>query len=1540
MKVNRFEDIRVLIWLQDQLLWLSLDKPDYDILPNYVSYRFDTRSVFNFRDRINYFPIVPTNVNVTLKTTGPNSASLTFLITRDKLYFRQHTKLTEERFMGNIFSEDDRKKYETLAAWKDDASKKGFCKIYTLPVELYDALNTDYFEEFYKVLEEVYGSSNRGWKFPETMIPASYETVDKDAQGTLSYSFSRAYKRLSWPLSVFQPMYPIWIDVRDETGQWRALFTGYIDGVNESISAGNRRQITIECYSSLKLLDVIPAFPNIMEGLFWNGIIDSRYGNTEKGEFLKLYFKKITVQNDPTFWPNYWQDKKPIELIRYINEVANFRLGIMSESEIKSIKTSKEGLSWSSEDSEKFHKLFVEHGFHKFSFFGYFDPESKNYKIESYKGRDNVREGFDHILLRQVADDESRNASYSSYEVLESLGQIYVAPELVEEDLPDAQDLIQIFQRVIGYSVAYFHPQRQNLSVVLKKISNTLKLDVYNTPQGDLIVEFPRINYKPRLVPVRDLTSKKSTLDIRNWFVTNTGKTVSTERISDFYSEYQDHDGRYIFTEQNVITLSTHKSGSQVKAEYQVKGAPDIVSLNELITTSLYSGFGFARPELILRFGLQEAGSDTYYFATIGSGAEDLEKIQKFANDLAETFLQQYNAKGIISSARLVNRTDLLPGRTFLDTQREMLYYISQVSYSVTPGQNINTTVNGTFGHPFDMHITEVPEIFVKYRDLKLPKITFVSSTQLSDDKLLWSLASFGCYRSIKGSYGRKTDLANASVAWLEQIYAKLLARFQSKLSLKSNQFEGMFQAGNLIYILSNNAPSSDRPELKDAFDFSKAKDYNDVVYLSWRLALHLIYIRFLFWVVVQKIALLGALTIFFVSKKKKSLEDAFDMAAKLTFFHLVKDEGEGENDTSKPDSKVNLLSSLPGDPKSGGGQRITILDGSVGPEDPKAGGISIVKVYESMLKKLDKFHEVFFGTSDDDITLEIDFDNPQLKQKLEKKTERWYDLGAAGRKPICSQDIEGWFNVRLGVWSLWREQQGKTKSRHPLSRAADIDVLRVEFTTPVKMLAFLIGLDLLMLSKPIFYFTEEGPIGAWTLPPVYSGKKRDSSGLLIEVPEKIKNAWFSWYSSALGSDEPWTNYVGVKGEYELHFGEAYYRSWIRWNREVVKSRRNGYKIRLLGLQLLIGYFLKSDDDGTKKTLSEGGFSSTDTFGRVITCPSGSGDALGIILENAWEEQGNIFKDLDVWESNKQLARNWLTALINEEYIGKRSIGTGDGSDIRCIIHSDQDTRKLRIDFNIRNAGSRLIAHGSFLFSIVAAAYRWAWKYHYLVAADKGYRFVEYDGTYRFSDGMAYQTYPQPPVLLSKIVFYDEDGRELYYCPGLSDWFEMAPIYLPFSAIQRYVSGDPNKPAAAASPVSVYKRMTSVFDSSEVKQEFGEIVHDLEVNFDNFAKKTGILAASSRYETFLGGLEWRNWIRLTFPWGTDNRYSSFPFLKAHMNHFHMDVGYPAPNIYLYWVFAFEMFEREANDFERSLFSKMGIKESFLKRLLEQSKSGE
>ncbi len=111
MRVNRLEDVRILVWMKDKLVWLSREEPDWNLFPAQVAYRFDTKNPFFLIPNIVWLPIVPVSVNVSLKTTGSNNASITFASTRDFLLTREKPSGLDRRYLGLIRTEDEQKNF-------------------------------------------------------------------------------------------------------------------------------------------------------------------------------------------------------------------------------------------------------------------------------------------------------------------------------------------------------------------------------------------------------------------------------------------------------------------------------------------------------------------------------------------------------------------------------------------------------------------------------------------------------------------------------------------------------------------------------------------------------------------------------------------------------------------------------------------------------------------------------------------------------------------------------------------------------------------------------------------------------------------------------------------------------------------------------------------------------------------------------------------------------------------------------------------------------------------------------------------------------------------------------------------------------------------------------------------------------------------------------------------------------------------------------------------------------------------------------------
>jgi hypothetical protein len=1491
LKYNRGEDVRVIIFTGEEFIWLSREKPDKTELLN-VCYRYDLEKSFDLDSKIKWLPLIPVSVDVTLKVNGANSANITFLSTRDYLLTRESagTITLRGRYAGEFRTLDEVEDYKERLAWRKVLNNFPVDS-YTLDPDTFDIINESYFNEFYEILKGIYEG------FPDTMISTTYSEVAKD-------KFKKRYRELSWPFIVFQPLCPVWIDVLDETGTWRAIFTGYITEINESYSAASRKQLTISASSFLQLLDSLPSFPNILDNLFWIQAIKDRYEG-EKADFLVQYFLKINSKGSELFWPNYWQDKTPLEILQLLFLNANYRLGIISDAELLKV-TATETAVYGSIDVKGYKRLFNKYVFHKFSYFGFSDNQG-NLEILPWKGYGNERsDNFDHVLIKE---NKGKN-------VLESVGRLYIAHEFLDTlQLGEGKGIpLVMFQRIFGYSVSYYHPQRQNLSVVLKKFAEVFKMDIYNTPKGDLVIEFPRINYKPKLVRVSEDPVIRTQIEQqigKKRYPKNTSKAA-------FMSPYKDHGENYVIKETDM-TNSTFAVSGKIITYYQVKGSTDIANLSEFINTGLLSGFGFADPESILRFGLNEGGTDNIYFAlerTMLISGEEGKSIMRFSNELAECFIQLHNARNFNASIGLINRTDLLPGRTILIPHREFLYYITQISHRITPGQTFSTSISASYGHPFDKPLLEVPEILAKYKDIQLSKLNFINKTSTMNEAYV-ALNDFGIY-VINGNNLRETKsgIPQNSSSFIE---GAVLGPLQYQNNIPPGVFGQLFSldqtgASSLVRVL---AQGKSGISISNPTEFSKLSTEDpSITRVDPRLVFHLLYWRFLWWVLIQKVTAFGALVAYLVNNESIGIASAVDLAAKLLFFHF-------DPNANYTNFRDMWKCSIKGD-----GSSVVKL-----PLEFKIEGVDLIEFYEKALKTYAKnLYKPVFG-----VNKPVKIENGHLVVNEQAELEEDYVFESGKTKlPLNSRNIAGFSVAKIGLVSMYDTRGQGRLSKHPLNRAADIGLLYADFTHPSSALAFLIGLDLLMLSNPIYFIKLEKTKeirGAWTLPPVYGEDDKALSTQQGEVAESFKNnwkAWFFWNISHTTKNAFVDYWNGLENDpVTAESGKPFYES-LRKYKEVEQFTR--ITTPLLGLSFLLrtGISAKSDTGGEHKYKKWLGNEKVMAGGTDPRAPRDNDWALA----SAWETDGNfleingrtkeISKDLG-YRGNNDVAKKLFDNSIISDNFSNHLASFGE---IYPYGETDPALKRFRIAFDINYTAQDKKLYAFFVFSMLAVLYRWGWIHHILNAfPDRTPIYYPHDDNYKkFDEETASLSsyshmYQQAPVFLQEVNFRTKNQTETFACPGLDTWFNRlgVKLYNPGPVATTW-SSSPAK-ETAGKKTTYYIRMEETFR--------------MDKSLEPSLRSDDRVLTNREYvvETFAPNTEWRNQQNIGGGKTPAYFWKYFAEPMNHYDHIHTDIGIAAPNQYYYWYCVLkDIAPNFYNEFEKTILE--GITEYMLSAIKE------
>lgn len=471
----------------------------------------------------------------------------------------------------------------------------------------------------------------------------------------------------------FELLNRIWIDLRDENGQWYTAFTGFITSIEDSYVAKSQKSLTLHCRGLERFLEISDVL--VLPGITPLRVFQSLHALYQQ--------QKPELRNVMT--SSKLQGMTAQEIFFYVLELVNefygFRENALNNRELYGLNNS---FLWNTshfkvketkvKQSQIIENLFVTAG----------DWSTTN----SYFGLSNKIFNTP-FLSTSITLDANISGAEKETKICQLLGRnipyAVIDPNLVN---------IQVFSEVIRSTFEFYQNQTEFASEILEKVRQITLADLYLDSSGNFIFQLPKYNQLP---PYRqEINGNESDLGA---FEKNLDGSIILN--SKAYQNFHGID--YLLGDKKLISFQFGEDESRIltkifvtaEANYMFRGDQQLDSV-------LRTGSTQPDPNLEAKYGLRSkqftAPSVAFSFLNVLPSTYS-NAATRFVDVYAEALKARLNSDISTASITLLLSPNLQLGRTAYFIERDKLLYISRIRHAFEFGANATTSIEGTYVH-------------------------------------------------------------------------------------------------------------------------------------------------------------------------------------------------------------------------------------------------------------------------------------------------------------------------------------------------------------------------------------------------------------------------------------------------------------------------------------------------------------------------------------------------------------------------------------------------------------------------------------------------------------------------------------------------------------------------------------------------------------------------------------------------------------------------------------------------------------------------
>jgi len=459
------------------------------------------------------------------------------------------------------------------------------------------------------------------------------------------------------PETIFQPFQPIWIFVKVEKQYYR-LFTGLIFSISENDRPGNERNISITCISGIGLLkrtsvitqaytyflvkDILPKkdrdlyYIYLMSMCFIGDSLEEIKSLDKSATDIRTLMKYILSVVNRTFVTIPTDDNYRNLFRNLMNNAPQF-LGSFPQ-------TKKKEPVPELEDNDSIDKYFNRIENYKPFRLKYFDDSfiiENNFSDSEYEGNENIvgeSIEFKNLLHNGAIFSFKMGSNFSNTDAFLAINRVYAT------------------------SAQLWKIESISVMELIRRVVSTFSLHIFDDVTGEVVLDYPQLNR----IPLID-------------------------------KAYEDHDKKYIFERDKCTFTYNNNTGNIIELltvpfqyHYSILGsAQDYKS-------RMMTGRSYMNLESFWSYGYNKRDLNNVFVTYFNTMDDPVDMY----NDIAKALHQRYNSTVFETNITLKGGFDLRLLRNVYIPQKEYLYMITSINHTINIGNDFNTVVNATYGHP------------------------------------------------------------------------------------------------------------------------------------------------------------------------------------------------------------------------------------------------------------------------------------------------------------------------------------------------------------------------------------------------------------------------------------------------------------------------------------------------------------------------------------------------------------------------------------------------------------------------------------------------------------------------------------------------------------------------------------------------------------------------------------------------------------------------------------------------------------------------